>query len=138
MPDCIDYMECIYGICLAGAKPVPINLRYRATELSYVINDADIKLLISSAVARDYLDIRSMLMLTYPELESSTSTRKLTVAKAPQLNSIVMLCDQGSGAFIGSDEFYRQGSQIEDEQVHRQRSVMCLLLRAGVGVQTTR
>ncbi len=47
MPDCIDYMESIYGICLAGAKPVPINARYRATELPYVINDGDFNLLIS-------------------------------------------------------------------------------------------
>ena len=122
MPDCIDYMESIYGICLAGAKPVPINARYRATELPYVINDADIKLLISSSIARDYLDIRSMLVLTFPELDSSTNARKLSLVKAPLLGTIVMLDDESSGAFIGSDEFYQESSHIEDGQVHQQRS----------------
>jgi fatty-acyl-CoA synthase len=121
MPDCVDYVESIYGICLAGARPVPINARYRATELAYVVNNADVKLLLSSAIARDYLDIASMLTRTFPELANSTNTKNLQLEKAPLLKSIVLLHSESSCGFTGSKAFYESADHFSDEDIHLQR-----------------
>ena len=56
LPNSIDYIELLFGAMLAGCVPVTINNRYKTAELAYVLKQADVKVLFTSAAAEtDYL-----------------------------------------------------------------------------------
>src|SRR5579884_2064163 len=57
-PDCV---ATIYGIALAGAVVVPINTRYRAVELPYVITNAEVAALVTSDLIDDYVDLLGLI-----------------------------------------------------------------------------
>jgi len=48
MPNCVDTLVAIYGVARLGAVPVPINGRYKARELAYVVAHADVRVLIAA------------------------------------------------------------------------------------------
>ena len=43
MANCMEYIEYLFAAQLIGAMAVPINARYKAPELAYVLDDADIE-----------------------------------------------------------------------------------------------
>src|SRR5580700_1650257 len=57
-PDCV---ATIYAIALAGAVVVPINTRYRAVELPYVITNAELAAIITSDRIDDYVDLLGLI-----------------------------------------------------------------------------
>lgn len=122
MPDCIDFIECLFACCLAGAKPVPVNIRYRSNELSYLVKNADIRLLLCSALARDYFDIHEVLVATFPELETQETSASRLIEKAPLLQNVVLLDAKSHGFIIGENEFEKLAGEISEEDVHLQRS----------------
>ncbi len=56
MHNIADMLAAIYGASSTGAIPVPINGRFKARELRYVIGHADTAVLIASATYRDLLE----------------------------------------------------------------------------------
>ena len=44
MPNCMPYVDLILGCALAGVVSVPINARFKAHEMGYVIENADLVL----------------------------------------------------------------------------------------------
>ena len=65
-PDCI---ATIYAIALAGAVVVPINTRYRAVELPYVIANAELAAIITSDRIDDYVDLLGLIASALPGIE---------------------------------------------------------------------
>src|SRR5262245_65381770 len=51
-----EYVESLFGCWKCGAIPVNINWRYVATELAYVVDDAEIVLMIAEDEYRPVLD----------------------------------------------------------------------------------
>jgi acyl-CoA synthetase (AMP-forming)/AMP-acid ligase II len=56
-----DAIAAIFGIALAGATVVPINTRYRAVELPFVVADAGVKAIITSDRIDQYVDLLGLL-----------------------------------------------------------------------------
>ena len=50
MPNCPEYIELLFGIIFLGACAVPVNARNKASELSYVIANADLRVLITNCL----------------------------------------------------------------------------------------
>src|SRR5262249_12453098 len=42
MPTSFEFIECLFGIALCGAVAVPMNARYKYSELAYVIENGDL------------------------------------------------------------------------------------------------
>ena len=53
MPNCLDLVAAFYGTALLGAVVTPVNARYRSTELGYVVENADLVVLLTTDVARN-------------------------------------------------------------------------------------
>ena len=64
MPNCPEYLELLFGTLLLGAMAVPINARNKATELAYVIDNSDIKVLITNDLASEYVNFADLLHLS--------------------------------------------------------------------------
>jgi acyl-CoA synthetase (AMP-forming)/AMP-acid ligase II len=47
--NCVEYLDCIYGACLAGTVLTLVNQRLAAAEIEYVLNDAEPSVLVVGA-----------------------------------------------------------------------------------------
>jgi fatty-acyl-CoA synthase len=56
IPGNVEHVEILLGAMRLGAVPVPINARYKATELDYVVNHSKMVLLLGSAVSRPLIE----------------------------------------------------------------------------------
>src|SRR6476620_11585693 len=56
MPNSPDFVFGFFGIQLLGAVAVPLNTRYRARELAYVIENADLEVLLTSDIVDEQVD----------------------------------------------------------------------------------
>ena len=60
-PNLIEVVELLFAIALSGAVAVMINARYKTTELAYVIENADLKLLFTTNRIADYVNFADLL-----------------------------------------------------------------------------
>jgi acyl-CoA synthetase (AMP-forming)/AMP-acid ligase II len=93
LPNCPDFVFAFMGAQLLGAVIVPINTRYRSTELAHVIDFADVKVLLTTDVDQEHVDYVARLNETFPDLAASADPRRLDLAGAPGLETIVLLGD---------------------------------------------
>lgn len=98
-----DFLRAFFGIALAGAVPVPLNVRYRKAELSYVIEHSDIKLLFLSADHRRHFDFESLVALILDEKKMPHSVRV-----------VVLGSDDAAEPFVDGSTFISGGSTVSD------------------------
>lgn len=88
LPMGLESVAAIFGTFRAGAVAVPINERYRPDEISYVIGNADISVLLIGDTAGP-LDRAADLLAAFPELNGQPSDVALN--SAPKLRRIVQI-----------------------------------------------
>lgn len=86
-----DFVEIFYGIVMAGAVAVPVNARYQASELSFLVSDADLVLMATTGRVADNLDFGERLVAALPSLKDARNPAALGLEEAPLLRSIVCL-----------------------------------------------
>ena len=59
MPNCVEYVLLFYACALVGLRPVHLNARYKSADLKYVIQDSDMRILITSAKQREFAAARA-------------------------------------------------------------------------------
>ncbi len=113
-----EYVESIFAISMAGATAVPVNARYRGTELQQVIADSDIRLLLTTSQFDDRIDFCAQLTDCYSDLSASLNPYALRLAEAPLLESIVLFEPVQKPGFISSTNFEQCGIDITDEALN--------------------
>lgn len=99
MPNCLEYLLLFHGCALLGARAVHINSRYKREDLRYVIADSDVRVLITSAKQREFIDYAAMLRDIYPELADWRWGQPLRIAAAPLLRAVFELHADGRNAW---------------------------------------
>ena len=115
MANSVDTVATFYGIALAGGVIVPINTRYRARELPFVIANAELSMIVTSDRIDDYVDLPALLTEALPGLD------------APHLRSIVVLGSRVVPDTIGQAEFKRLAEGVSEYELDERR------LRVKVG-----
>ncbi|MEQ8857580.1 MAG: class I adenylate-forming enzyme family protein [Pseudomonadales bacterium] len=136
MANCLEYMELLLGCALIGAVAVPMNARFKAAEFAYVIDDADLKLLVTSDLIADYADFGARLQSALPDLARADDVHPLRLAQAPRLSGIVMLGAQTPRGFIPRDRFEAAARECPAAQVDALR-VRVLLEQPAVMMYTS-
>ena len=116
MANCPVYLEILFGASMLGAMVVPLNARYKAPELAYVIENADLEVLITSDLIADYADFGALLSAALPELESADAVR-LNLSTAPRLNQIVMLGEREQPGCRSPAAYQALEEKIEQAEV---------------------
>ncbi len=114
MANCPEYMELLMGCLLLGAVAVPMNARYKATELTYVVENADLKLLVTSDLIADYADFGELLGTAFTDLAEQRDPQHLRLAAAPLLRHLVMFGSNSPAGFITEGEFDAAGASIDN------------------------
>ena len=74
----VDYVEVFLGTVLVGAIAVPLNARYRAHELAYVVENADLAALVTSDIVEEHIDYVALLHDSLPGL-ADAGTRRVAI-----------------------------------------------------------
>lgn len=137
MPNCMAYVEVLLGAALLGAVAVPLNARYRAHELAYVVENADISVLLTSGLISEYADFGELLTTALPDLTDQGDLESLSLKAAPRLNRVVMFDGDPPAGFQSQAAFEAAAGQIAPAHVEtarqrvRLRDVVILMYTSG-------
>jgi acyl-CoA synthetase (AMP-forming)/AMP-acid ligase II len=121
-PNLIEVIELLFAIALCDAVTVLINARYKTSELSYVIENADIKLLFSANRIDDYVDFPELLYESLDGLKDSTDiSASLQLDAAPVLEKIVLLENIERPGLMPFDQFEIYAERVADDAMWLRR-----------------
>ena len=101
MSNCQEFVDLLIGAQMLGAWPVPINARYKAKELRYVIADADLNVLVTTDRIVEHVDFVALLNESFPSLGDQVDAHSLSLPEASALKSIVLIGDRVPTGMIG-------------------------------------
>jgi fatty-acyl-CoA synthase/long-chain acyl-CoA synthetase len=135
IPNSIQLVAAMFGATLLGAVFVPINARYRSIEFGYVIDNADLKVILTSDLLDEHVDFSVILRDALPGLPADHAPAELQLTEAPALRHIVMLHGDSRPGYLGRGEFDRgaaaAGSPPEPSSEPGPRSPACILYTSG-------
>ena len=91
LPNAPETLAWLLGTALVGAAAVPINARFKAAELGYVIDDAELVTLVTTDRVSEYADFPGLLQQAFPDLAAARDPHALDLAAATRLRQIVLL-----------------------------------------------
>ncbi len=103
MPNCLTFLDLLFGCAFAGAVPVPLNGRYKAHEMGYVVENADLVALVTSDTISEFADFAAILNGAFSDLKDQTDPRRVSLAGAPKLRTLVMHGAPVRGFMTGGD-----------------------------------
>ena len=116
MANCQEFIELLFGCAFLGAVAVPVNARNKAAELGYVVENADLKVLVTSDLISEYADFGALLTDALPGL-AEAGTGPLALPGAPRLRAVVMLGEQRCPGMLTEDAFTDAGAAVSQAQV---------------------
>ena len=75
MPNCVDFVVLFHAVGLVGATVVPINIRYRRNELRYLVAHSRMKVLVTSDLIRDHVDLLDLVADSFDDLRGADAGR---------------------------------------------------------------
>ncbi|MCI0997523.1 class I adenylate-forming enzyme family protein [Pseudomonas corrugata] len=121
MPTSPELLEVFFAVAFCGAVSVLINARYKASELAYVIENADLVSLITTDTVAEHVDFVERLNTALPSLATSQDPRNLALEEAPRLRNLVLLGASEARGFITRSAFEDAATQVSELEVHRSR-----------------
>ena len=122
MPNCMDFVEVMFGAALIGAPVVPINARFKGRELSYVARDADLRLLVTSDIIDQHTDYVAILHDCLPGLAEAPDAGDLRLDAVPELRSVALLGSSSPAGMIDRAGFEAAADGVGLDAVHLVRS----------------
>jgi fatty-acyl-CoA synthase len=122
MSNCQEFVDLLIGVQLLGAWSVPINARYKARELRYVVANADLRVLVTTDRVIDFVDFVAVADEAFPDLGSQADPRSLALRDAPDLRTIVLVGDRVPPGMVGEAAFHALRDDVDAEHVEACRS----------------
>jgi len=121
MHTCAEFVETFFAIAFCGAVIVPINARYKSSELAYVIENGDLVTVVTTDAVADSVNFVERLNGALKDLPRSRNARELKLAGAPKLRNVVLLGKTKSAGYLGEAEFEQAALDSAESDVHRAR-----------------
>ena len=104
LPTGMDFVETMFATALLGAVTVPVNARYMPLELAYLVENADLKVLLTTDKIAEAVNFVERLNLAFPGLVQANA-RKLELEGAPLLRNIVLYGKSEAPGMLTEHEF---------------------------------
>lgn len=124
----VDYFAFVFAIAKIGALSVPLNPRFKAKELRYVISNSDMAVLVASDSLLEMPDVLAMLEETLPSLAPAEGP-ELALEEAPLLRRVVMSGETSRDYVVNLSTLLDIAGTVPDEVV--------LYRRASVAIRDT-
>lgn len=119
LPTSVDFVETLFGVAFCGATSVMLNARYKPMEIAYVTDNADLKLIVTTAKAQEHSDFVGRVQQAFPELARAEGSAALSLTNAPKLRHVLLLDDEAPVGFVSAADLAL--GAIEDTEIHRAR-----------------
>ena len=114
-----DLVASFFAVTMMGSVAVPINARYRTSEIQRVVADADLTVILTTNCG-DHVDFRELLRDSIDGLAEVGDATRLNLAGYPALRAVVSLTDDPQVGMVSGSDFVSAGSRVEqDELVNR-------------------
>jgi fatty-acyl-CoA synthase/long-chain acyl-CoA synthetase len=121
LPSGIEFVETLFASAMIGAVSVLMNARFKALEMAYVAENADLTAIITSDEQTEHVDFIGRLTEAFPDLPKAADAKALALPAAPKLRRIVLFGGAGSAGFVDHATFDAAASAIDEQDVHRRR-----------------
>ena len=120
LPTGMDFIETLFAVALLGAVTVPINARYMPPELAYVVENADLKVLLTTDKIAEAVNFVERLNLAFPAL-AGADPQRLQLPDAPKLRNIVLYGTSTADGMLAEAEFPALAEGGDLERLHLDR-----------------
>jgi fatty-acyl-CoA synthase len=121
LPSGIGFIENLFALAMCGAVSVLMNARYKAPELAYVTENADLTMIVTSDEIADHADFVARLSEALPGLASHDPAKPLALAATPKLRHVVLLGGNSAAGFVDEARFVGGTTGTNDAAVHKAR-----------------
>ncbi|WP_422342752.1 class I adenylate-forming enzyme family protein [Parasphingorhabdus sp.] len=129
LPSGVEFVETLFAVAMVGGVSVLMNARYRAPEMAYVTENADLSAIITNSESDDFVNFSERLTEAFPALADVEEPEKLSLAEVPKLKQLVLMGGSQAPGFIDQDAFEAAAKNVSEESVH--------LARLGVRLRDT-
>ncbi len=116
-----EIVTALFGAMLANCVAVPLHARHKSSELGYIIENADLALILTTAADTRHVDFRESLASALPSLAQSAASAALDLPEAPLLRGVVVLEGEASPGCISRQAFERSMGRVGADQVDATR-----------------
>jgi fatty-acyl-CoA synthase len=121
LPSGIEFVETLFAVSMVGGISVLMNARYRAPEIAYVTDNADLVAIVTNSEADDFVDFVARLNESFPVIAECAEPLKLSIADAPKLKRLILFGGKQSAGFVDQKGFDQAGETVSEDAVHRAR-----------------
>lgn len=130
-PNGIEFVEGFFGASLIGSVVVPLNARHKAKELGYIVENADIAVLLTVSGPDDYVDFVSVLHEALPSL-ANAAHEELAITEAPRLRRALLLRGERRAGFGSREDLDLAAASVDTFVVHELRRRVSLRDTAAI------
>ena len=120
----VPFLEGLFGALLADCVVVPINARHRSEELGYIVQNADLAAVLTTAGDNEYTSFSGLLTDALPGLADAADPANLSLDGAPVLRITALLTDDARDGFLSRDALIAHGNSLSQDAVETRRA-MC-------------
>src|SRR3954467_8007644 len=121
MANAPDFVALLFGTSLLGAVMVPINARFAPRELSYVIANGDLDVVVTGDAAGEGADHVDRLHRALPGLDRLAPGGRPQLDATPVLRAVVALGERAIPGMVGEAEFAALGAGDDGPVLDRHR-----------------
>jgi fatty-acyl-CoA synthase/long-chain acyl-CoA synthetase len=122
--NCPEFAAALFGISLLGCVAVPLNARHKDSELAFIIENARLTTLLTTADEGQYVDFCAVLRSALPSLAGAADNTCLALPEAPMLRRVVLLRGGASAGCVGRAAFTHLATQVDGSLVERARQAV--------------
>jgi fatty-acyl-CoA synthase len=127
-----EFVTAFFGISITGATVVPISARYRSYELGFLIDDANLRAIVTHDCHRDYTDFAALLNDALPTLAASETATGLSLPEMPELRVVIMSGESCPPGFLGQRAFDALAEEADADRLAKQCSTASLASTAAI------
>ncbi|HEY5856639.1 MAG TPA: class I adenylate-forming enzyme family protein [Aldersonia sp.] len=121
-PNGIEFIEGFFGAALTGCVVVPLNARHKASELGYIVRNADLTALLTVSDDGAYVDFVDVMHEALPSLAAATTNlARVDIPEAPRLRAAVLLQGEDKRGFTSRSALDRISETVDPTAVDRLR-----------------
>jgi fatty-acyl-CoA synthase len=121
LPTCSEFLEAMFGASLLGAVVVSVNARYQPQEIAYVVENADLKVLLTSNKFIENVDLVGRVSEAVGGLAACHASDDLRLSDFPLLKSVISLSGEDLSGVLNRNAFDAMASTVDEDEVHLRR-----------------
>jgi acyl-CoA synthetase (AMP-forming)/AMP-acid ligase II len=121
LPSGTEFIETLFAVAMVGGVSVLMNARYRAPEVRYVVENADLVAVVTNSESDDFVDFVARLTEAFPALANGSDPLNLALAGAPKLRHLILHGGRQAPGFVDQAGFDRAAAASSDAAVHEAR-----------------